>query len=173
MKTKYLTLLIICLLNFSCSKNCILNYEIVETKYEIPFYSSQNEILKQSENTDYKRYELINVYESEIPYIMEILNSQISETRNATNNIVENLCDYSVQIAGIYDRKEKVKKIYLNFECGFIDFKEINESEEYMIGFDGKETKFSHVLDGGDCYFQAEINTKTNKFRIIIVNGEA
>ena len=173
MKTKYLTLLVICILNFSCSKNCVLNYEIVETNYEIPFYSFQNEMLKQSENTDYKRYELINVSESEIPYIMEILNSQLSETRNATDSIIKNLCDYSVQIAGIYDRKEKIKKIYLNFECGFIDFKAINESDENMIGFDGKETKYSHALDGGDCHFQAEINTQTNKLKIIIVNGEA
>jgi hypothetical protein len=173
MKTKYLTLLIICLLNFSCTKNCILNYEIVETKYEIPFYSYQNKMIKQSEKTDYNRYELINVNESEIPYIMGILNSQISETQNATKNIRKNLCNYSVQIAGIYDRKEKVKKIYLNFECGIIDFKAIETSEEYMIGFDGKETKFNHVLDGGDCHFEAEINTETNKFRIIIVNGKA
>ena len=42
-----------------------------------------------------------------------------------------------------------------------------------MIGFDEKKTKFSHALDGGDCHFEAEINTETNKFRIIIVNGEA
>lgn len=158
-------------MNFSCSKNCVLNYEIVETMYKIPHYSYQNEMWREKIN--YDRYELINVNESEIPYIMEILNSQISETRNATSNIIENLCNYSVQIAGIYDRKEKAKKIYLNFECGFVDFKAINESEEYWIGFDGKETKFSHPLDGGDCHFQAEINTKTNKLSIIIVNGEA
>jgi hypothetical protein len=171
MKIKYLTLFIICLLNFSCSKNCILNYEIIETKYKIPHYSFQNEM--QREKINYDRYELINVNESEIPYIMGILNSQIPETRNATNYIIENLCDYSVQIAGVYDRKKKVKKIYLNFECGFVDYNAIHESDEYMIGFDEKKTKFSHALDGGDCHFEAEINTETNKFRIIIVNGEA
>jgi hypothetical protein len=103
---------------------------------------------------------------------MEILNTQVPKEENATSKIINNLCDYSVQIAGVYDRKEKVKMIYLNFKCGFTDYESINFNDEYIIGFNGNETKFNLVKDGGDCHFQAVINTKTNKLKII-VNGEA
>mgnify|MGYP000598528334 FL=1 len=86
-----------------------MNYEIVETKYKIPFISSQNEMIKEIDNINYNRYELVNVNKYEISYIMEIINSQIPKNRRATKNIIENICDYSVQIAGIYDRKEKYR----------------------------------------------------------------
>jgi hypothetical protein len=173
MKTNYLIIIVLIISNFSCTKKCILNYEIVETKYEIPIYHSVNQTIKEIDKVKYNRYELVNVNEYEVPYIMEVINSQIPKNRRATKNIIENICDYSVQIAGIYDRKEKVKKIYLNFHCGYVDFESINSSEEVLIGFDGKETKFQHSMDGGDCFFEAIINTKTNKLAIIMINGEA
>ena len=64
-------------------------------------------------------------------------------------------------------RKEKVKKIYLNFGCGFTDYESINAGKDYMIGIDGKETKFNHVYDGGDCFFTARYNlSKSRKFTL-------
>jgi len=173
MKGFHLLIIVSLISLVSCEKHCVLSHEIVDTKYEIPFFYFQNEIFREIEKVDYNRYELINVNQYEIPYIMEILNTQVAKDENATANIINNLCDYSVQIAGVYDRKEKVKIIYLNFNCGFTDYESINFNDEYIIGFDGNETKFDHVKDGGDCHFQAVINTKTNKLNIIIVNGEA
>ena len=129
-------------------------------------------MIKKIDEIDYDRYELVNINESEIPYILEILHSQISESNGATENIKKNLCDYSVQIAGIYDKYDKTKKIYLNFEYGKADYKKIN-SDEIRIDVDKDRVRFNYVYDGGDSYFQAVINTKTNKLRILYINGEA
>jgi hypothetical protein len=161
------------LLSYSCSSVCELNYEIVESSYVIPYYYFQNKSERELTGIDYERFEYVSIKESEVPEIMEIINAQISTTEGATLSIIEDICDYSVQIAGVYDRKSKEKLIYLNFMCGYLDYEDLNEDERYSIGINRKETKFFHPKDGGDCHFQAEINTKTNKLRIIIVNGEA
>ena len=173
MKAKYLIVLLSCLLSFSCSKKCILNYEIVGTEYEVPFYRTQNEMIREHYKVNSDRYGLVNINESEIPYIMEIVHSQISKNERATERMIDNLCDYSVQIAGIYDRDQKTKKIYLNFKYGHVGFEENNASNEIRIDVDKDMARFNHVYDGGDSRFQAIINTKTNKFGIIFINGEA
>ena len=163
-------------MNSSCSKNsknCILNHEIVDSKYEIPFYSFQNKIFKEVQKVNYNRYEMVNVNPNEIDYIMSILNTQIAESKKATDDMINNLCDYSVQIAGVYDRVSKTKKIYLNLECGFVDYEYVNADVDFDNNDDGTSPRFNFVYDGGDCYFQVEINTKTDKLKILIVNGEA
>ncbi len=154
----------------SCKRACVLNNLIVETKYEIPFYTRQNESLKESGKIENDKFERINVNESEIPYIMEILNEQIPHISNATDRIKNNLCNYSVLIAGIYNRSTKTKSIYLNFSYG----PEGYETEgEVGVDYLGNAKVFPIARDGGDSYFQAVINTKTNKLRIIYINGEA
>jgi len=150
-----------------------LNHEIVGTEYQVPFYKTQNEANRELEKVDYDRYELININESEIPYIMEIIHSQISDSKMATERMINNICNYSVQIAGIYDRNQKTKKISLNFQYGNIDFKEINSSDEIRVDVDKDMARFNYVYDGGDSHFQAIIDTKTNRLRILYINGEA
>jgi len=139
------------LIFISCNKDCILNYEIVDTRFSIPYITGQNEIIRQFDKTDYDRYELVNVYESEIPYIMHIIKSQIVLNKKASEKMKNKICNYGVQIAGFYDRYDKTKKIYLNFHY-FMNFHE--SEDEILIGYDGKETKFEIPSDGGDSFFK-------------------
>lgn len=130
----------------------------------------------QNGNLNFERYERIDIDQSEIPYISEIIESQIKNSKKSTNFMIQNICDYSVQIGGVYDKVEKVKKIYLNFLYG--DYWIIQDDEEQPIPYiddEGNkiEIKFHHVMDGGDRYFQGFINTKTDKLHIMHVNGEA
>lgn len=158
------------LILFSCKKNCILDYEIISSKYSNPFISGQNEMIRIFDKIDFYRYKLVTVNESEVPYIMEVIKSQISLNEKATERMKNNICDYSVQIGGFYDVKDKTKKIYLNFLYGW----NLNETEdEILIGSNGEETKFETVRDGGDYFFQAIIDTKKDTFHIIYINGEA
>lgn len=160
----------------SCKKSCQLSYEIVDKEYKIPFYQTQNKMEIQYRGLDFERYERINVDESEVPYIQEIIKLQMKNSKKSTDFMVQNICDYSVQIGGVYDKVEKVKKIYLNFLYG--DNRLIKDNETQPIPYiddEGNkiEIKFHHVMDGGDCYFQGFINTKTDKLHIMHVNGEA
>ncbi|MFC5046034.1 hypothetical protein ACFSTE_05275 [Aquimarina hainanensis] len=163
-------LILFLLVFFSCKKDCSLSFEIIDTKFSNPFVSGQNETLRIIDNIDYDRYQLVNVNESEIPYIMRIIKTQILSNNKATERMKKNICNYGVQIAGFYDIKDKTKKIYLNFLFGF----RFNESEdEMLIDHNGEETKYMIVHDGGDDFFQAIIDTRKNTFHIIYINGEA
>lgn len=151
----------------SLKKNCQLNYEMIGKEFIIPFYDTQNKMEIQYGNLNFERYKRIDVDESEISYIQEIIKSQIKNSKKSTDFIIQNICNYSVQIGGVYDKVEKVKKIYLNFLYGDNWFIKNNEKANQS------EIRFLQVKDGGDNYFQGFINTKTNKLQIIYVNGEA
>ncbi|CAL2074542.1 hypothetical protein [Tenacibaculum sp. 190524A02b] len=158
------------LILFSCKKNCTPDYEIISSKYSNPFISGQNEMIRKFDKIDFDRYRLADINESEVPYIMKMIKSQIPLNKKATERMKNNICDYSVQIGGFYDVKDKTKKIYLNFLYGW-NLKETKD--EILIGNNGEETKFEIVNDGGDYFFQAIIDTKKDTLHIIYINGEA
>ena len=72
-----------------------------------------------------------------------------------------------MQLGGIFDNKTATKLIYINFFCGDDNF--FNEKDDV----DAFGNRFLITHDGGDCYFQAFINTKTAEFKILMINGEA
>ena len=157
----------------SCKKNCSLEYEIIDKKYVIPYYYGTNQILIETGELNYERYKRININQSEVPYIQEIIKNQIKDCKNATNFMIENICDYSVQIAGFYDKKKETKNIYLNLFYGNNWFNNFEDEPVPIYDSYGNLIRFYDVFDGGDHHFQAVINTKTNTIRVIHINGEA
>ena len=174
---KRLLYLLIVLSIYSCKKDCILNYEIIGPEYPSPFITVQNELFKKFDpDIDYDVYKPINVNEYEIPYIMEMIKTKITEHKRATDRIKNEICNYSVQISGFYYVRSKTKKIYLIFDYGYIDFegnKELEKKLEKEIDNELIDSRYLDVMDGGDTFFTVIINTKTNTIHNFHINGEA
>ena len=103
---------------------------------------------------------------------MEMIKNKITKHERATDRIKNEICNYSVQISGFYDVKSKTKNIYLIFDYGFIDF-DSNKELETEINSESINSRYLHVMDGGDTFFRVILNTKTNTIHNFHINGEA
>jgi hypothetical protein len=161
---KYYTVIFcLCLLSFSsCQKKCNINYIIIDTSEQFPFFEGQNKIITTASNStqDYDRYYKIHVDEREIPHLLELVETQIHHQKLATDRMKQSICDYGIQIVGAYDRNYQQKVYFLYFSLY-----DIFDSED--------KDNFQHIYDGGDSVFSGMIHTKNDKFRVIMVNGEA
>lgn len=150
---------------FSCSEHCVNKYEIVDKKHEIGFYKWQNKYGIETGKFESERYVRIDLDQNDVQIADKVLLKLKKSKPNPKNRILKELCEYNMQLGGVFDKKTDTKLIYINFFCGEDNF--FNEKD------DGESNRFYDVRDGGDCYFQGVINSKTLEFKIIMINGEA
>ena len=150
---------------FSCSEHCATKYEIVNKKHEIGFYKWQNKASIEKGESESDRYERIDLDQNDVDFADKVLLKTKENKSDSESRIYRELCDYNMQLAGIFDHKTNTKLIYINFFCGEDNF--FNEKD------DGESNRFLDARDGGDCFFQGVIDTKTSEFKILIINGEA
>ncbi|MDO5970225.1 hypothetical protein Q4Q35_10440 [Flavivirga aquimarina] len=150
---------------FSCSEHCVAKYEIVDKNHEIGFYKWQNKAEIETGKFETERYVRIDLDQSDVQIADKALLKHKESKPNPKSRILKELCEYNMQLGGIFDKKTDTKLIYINFFCGEDNF--FNEKD------DRESNRFYDVRDGGDCYFQGVINSKTLEFKIIMINGEA